>query len=34
MPSVFVMKMTPGRVGEKAPQVLCEPKVLAERKIG
>jgi hypothetical protein len=34
MPSVLVMKITPGRVGEKAPQVLCEPKVLAERKIG
>jgi hypothetical protein len=34
IPSVFAMKITPGRVGEKAPHVLCEPKVLAERKMG
>jgi hypothetical protein len=28
------MKITPGLVGEKAPQVLYEPKVYADLKIG
>jgi hypothetical protein len=30
MPSVFVMKITPGREGLNAPQVLCDPYVLAD----
>jgi len=34
MASVRVMKITPGRVGEKAPHVLCEPKEFADLKIG
>lgn len=34
MPSVFVMKITPGLVGEKAPQVLWDPNVQADLKIG
>ena len=34
IPSVLVMKMTPGLVGENAPQVLWEPKVLADLKMG
>jgi hypothetical protein len=34
MASVFVMNMTPGRLGEKPPHVLWEPKVFADLKIG
>ena len=34
IPLFFVMKITPGLVGEKAPQVFYEPRELAERKIG
>lgn len=34
IPSVLVIKMTPARLGLKAPQVLWEPKVFAERKMG
>jgi hypothetical protein len=34
IPSVFVMKMTPGRVGENPPHVLWDPKVLADLNIG
>lgn len=34
MPFVFVMKITPGRVGEKAPQVLWAPWVTYDLKIG
>jgi len=34
MPSVFVIKMTPGLVGLKAPQVFYEPNVFADLNIG
>lgn len=34
IPLVLVMKITPGLVGEKAPLVLCDPKVFADLKIG
>jgi len=34
MPSVLVIKITPGLVGEKPPQVFWDPNVLADLKIG
>jgi len=34
IPFVFVMKITPGRVGENAPQVLQAPYVGADSNIG
>jgi hypothetical protein len=34
IPLVFIMKITPGLVGEKAPHVLWAPYVGAELKIG